>query len=144
MNVRLGEPRRLVGNRATPPGELAARATSTPMSSTRYLNLVGPQIRKLRYQKGWSQNDLAIRLQIAGLDKDRTGVGKIESRLVHVSDYELLYLSEVLDVEIILLYPKLNPMKSAKDVIPGLMQRRVSEIIRELSRNGTNGTQNGY
>jgi transcriptional regulator with XRE-family HTH domain len=92
----------------------------------RYLNLVGPQIRRIRYGKGWFQNDLAIRLQIAGLDKDRTAVGKIESQLVHVSDFELLYLREVLDVELVDLYPILNPRKKAKDVIPGLMQRRTS------------------
>jgi len=95
------------------------------MSGKRYLNLVGPQIRKLRYQKGWSQNALATRLQLAGLDKDRTAVGKIESRLVHVSDYQLLYLSEVFGVGLVDLYPRWNPEKSVKDVVPDLMERRV-------------------
>ena len=96
------------------------------MSSTRHLNLVGPQIRKLRYQKGWSQNALAIRLQLAGLDKDRTGVGKIESQLVHVSDYQLLYFSEVLAVDLLDLYPKFARTRSAKAFVPNLMERRAS------------------
>ncbi|HWL50957.1 MAG TPA: helix-turn-helix domain-containing protein [Chthoniobacteraceae bacterium] len=30
--------------------------------------MIGPQIRKLRYKMGWSQDQLAAKLQIAGLD----------------------------------------------------------------------------
>ena len=123
----MGEPRQLVGDRATPHGGLAAQS-ATPMSR-KYLNLAGPQIRKLRYQKGWSQNTLAIRLQLAGHDKGRPAVGKIESRLVHISDYELLCFSQVLGVELVDLYPKLARTKNAKEFVPYL-------IDRQLSKNG--------
>lgn len=33
----------------------------------RYKNNVGPQVRRRRYALGWSQSDLATKLQLAGL-----------------------------------------------------------------------------
>jgi len=111
----------IAAKRPKPHGR-GARKVSAPIPAKGYLNLVGPQVRRLRYQKGWSQNNLAIRLQLAGLDKDRSGVGKIESRLVHVSDFELLYLREVLEVELTDLYPTSNDLRKAKDFVPVMMQ----------------------
>jgi len=34
-------------------------------------NIVGPQIRKWRYARGWSQARLAVKLQLNGLDISR-------------------------------------------------------------------------
>lgn len=87
------------------------------------LNMVGPQIRKLRYVCGWSQNKLATKLQILGWDIDRGGVAKIESRLVHVDDYELLYFSEVFEVDLMDLFPKIDPSKPLHDVVTQSMRR---------------------
>ncbi len=89
----------------------------------RYLNVVGPQIRKLRYLKGWSQSRLAIQLQLLGLDKDRVGVAKIESRLVHVNDFQMLYLSEALGVPVPELFPKVQGAKTAKEMVPFQMHQ---------------------
>lgn len=69
-------------------------------------NNVGPQVRKLRFLRGWSQTDFAIKLQVAGLDIDRSGVSKIEARMVHVDDRTLLFLADVLKVELSELFPK--------------------------------------
>jgi len=72
----------------------------------RRLNVIGPQIRRLRYQRGWSQNKLAIRLQIAGMDHATRGkVCKIESRRIWVSDDDMLFLAYVLGVKPNDLYP---------------------------------------
>jgi transcriptional regulator with XRE-family HTH domain len=73
----------------------------------RHLNLIGPQVRRLRSRRGWSQNQLAIKLQIAGMDHATRGkVCKIEAREVWVSDDDMLYLARVLGVEPNDLYPQ--------------------------------------
>lgn len=70
------------------------------------LNLIGPKVRRLRHQRSWSQNDLAIRLQILGMDEGTRGrVSKIEARLVWVSDEDMIYLARALKVEVGDLYP---------------------------------------
>ncbi len=75
-------------------------------SEAKKRNLVGPQIRKLRNAKGWTQDVLAQRLQLAGWDVSRTSVAKLESRLRWVSDCELLFFAKVLSVDLRELFPK--------------------------------------
>jgi hypothetical protein len=58
-------------------------------------NLIGPQVRRLRVAMDWSQEDLAAACQRAGWDVPRSGIGKIESRLRCVTDFELICLSKV-------------------------------------------------
>ena len=69
-------------------------------------NLIGPQIRRLRNAMGWSQNHLATKLQIAGMEyATRTKICKIESREVWVSDDDMLFISRVLNVDLKDLFP---------------------------------------
>lgn len=75
----------------------------------RYKNLIGPQIRKLRYGKGWSQNTLATKLQLIGWDVGRATIAKIESRLIWVGDYQIFFFTRVLGVGILDLFPPINP-----------------------------------
>ncbi|MEP6669768.1 MAG: helix-turn-helix transcriptional regulator [Chthoniobacter sp.] len=75
----------------------------------RYKNNIGPQVRRFRYDRAWSQSEFAAKLQIAGLDIDRSGVSKIEARMVFVDDRTLMYLAEVLKVEVQGLFPKRDP-----------------------------------
>lgn len=69
-------------------------------------NNVGPQVRRLRFSRGWSQTEFAAKLQVAGLDIDRSAVSKIEARMVFVDDRTILYLADVLKVEVQELFPK--------------------------------------
>lgn len=72
----------------------------------KHFNVIGPQVRRLRSGKGWSQNDLAIKLQILGMENaTRVKVAKMESRLVWIADEDLIYLARVLGVSIEDLYP---------------------------------------
>jgi len=75
----------------------------------RYKNNIGPQVRRLRCAREWSQPTLAAKLQIAGLDISRSGVSKIEARLVWVDDKTLLYLAETLKVPVQDLFPARKP-----------------------------------
>lgn len=61
-------------------------------------NVVGPRVRRARSKKGWSQQDLAVKLQIAGLDIRRSGIAKIELQIRRVTDEDLLYLLKVLEM----------------------------------------------
>ncbi len=67
---------------------------------------MGPQIRKLRDAKEWTQEVLAQKLQLTGWDVSRTSVAKLESGLRWVSDCELLFLAKVFSVELRELFPK--------------------------------------
>lgn len=45
-------------------------------------NLIGPQLRKLRYQRHLTQEELATKLQEAGYNCSRATLAKIEARLL--------------------------------------------------------------
>ena len=66
----------------------------------RFRNLVGPRVRKCRGELGLTQDQLAARLQLAGLDHfDRVAVAKLESQIRSVQDYEVIVLARVLRME---------------------------------------------
>jgi hypothetical protein len=90
----------------------------------KFLNVIGPQIRKLRYQRGWSQNLLATKLQIEGWDISRSGVAKVECRLVHVDDYRLFYFLRVFKVSFTDLLPPIDTSRCVHDPLVRLMATR--------------------
>jgi len=90
----------------------------------RYKNNVGPQVHRRRYALGWSQSVLAAKLQIAGFDISRSGVSKIEARLSYVDDKTLLYLAEVLKVQLHELFPTRPPGNRIYDFIEKLETTR--------------------
>lgn len=88
--------------------EVTGKAAEGFSPRVKNLNLIGPKVRRLRHQRSWSQNDLAIRLQLLGMEEGTRGrVSKIESRLVWVSDEDMLYLAKALRVDVGELYPGL-------------------------------------
>jgi len=88
------------------------------------LNMIGPQVRRLRYQRGWSQEKLAEKLQLLGWDISRAGLGKIESRLVHVEEYELLYFARAFNVRLDDLFPPIDTGRQIHEVVAELMRRK--------------------
>lgn len=69
-------------------------------------NVIGPEIRRLRSRREMSQNDLAIKLQILGMEEATRGkVSKIEARRVCVSDDDLMFIARALGVGLEELYP---------------------------------------
>jgi len=63
-------------------------------------NICGAQITRLRTSMNLSQRELADQLQVAGLDLGKNAIQRIESGERYVPDFELIYFSRVLDVEI--------------------------------------------
>lgn len=94
-----------------PPNSLSA---SRPPAKRR-MNAVGPTVRRLRVEKGWSQEELAAKLQVHGWDCTRSWLAKIEARQVLVRDHQLLHLRAVLGVTTLEeLFPTLNARRALR------------------------------
>ena len=68
-------------------------------------NIVGPQIRRLRYQRGLTQDALAARCTRLGWDVSRGTLAKVEARVRCVNDEELMVLAKALKASVDELYP---------------------------------------
>jgi transcriptional regulator with XRE-family HTH domain len=77
-------------------------------------NLVGPEIQKRRYELGLTQERLAARCQLFGLDISRGTLSQIEAQLRRVTDGELLLFSEILNVSTDSLFPARMRRRSRK------------------------------
>ena len=66
-------------------------------------NICGSRIRKIRQEQGYSQNDLAIRLQLADMSLTQKAISRIETGHRVVPDYEIRYLAEALGVSVMYL-----------------------------------------
>lgn len=78
----------------------------------RFRNTVGPAVRRLRVERGLTQDELAARLVLAGLtNADRVWVAKVESQIRSVFDFELAIVAEVLGVTANDLLPKPKELK---------------------------------
>jgi transcriptional regulator with XRE-family HTH domain len=109
-----------------PAGLIPIDAFSLHSRRMKTLNLIGRQVQKIRVSKHWSQKTLAEKLQLAGLDKSREAVGRIEARLVYVREYELLFIARVLGVDWRDLLPEIGPTTELLPVIEELMKPRNS------------------
>lgn len=93
----------------------------------RHVNIIGPQVRRLRNQRGWSQDHLAIKLQRAGMeDATRSNISKLETRRIRVIDEDMLYLARVLRVELIELYPE--TIRLALDLYEAIRREKASRF----------------
>jgi transcriptional regulator with XRE-family HTH domain len=70
------------------------------------MNLVGPQVRKWRDDRRWSQEAMARKLQLQGWSITRHSLAKLELGLRRVSDCELYFLAKVLRVDLRDLFPR--------------------------------------
>lgn len=68
-------------------------------------NIVGPQIRERRNELRLTQEELAAKCQLNGLDISRGTLSQIEARLRCVTDDELLAIAITLDVSTDSLFP---------------------------------------
>ncbi len=68
-------------------------------------NIVGPQVRRLRYQQGLSQSEFAARCQVKGWDITRDVISSIELQRRWVADFEVIFLAQHLKVPVDALWP---------------------------------------
>ena len=67
-------------------------------------NLSGMRIRKAREEAELSQEQLAARLQVLGLEITQKSISRIETGLRLVPDFELLYFAKALGKSILWFY----------------------------------------
>lgn len=63
-------------------------------------NMVGSQVKKLRMEKGWSQQTLSDKLETLAIYVCRGSISRIEDKQRTVTDIELYGLAEILGVSI--------------------------------------------
>jgi transcriptional regulator with XRE-family HTH domain len=71
-----------------------------------HLNIIGPMVIKLRFERGWSQETLAARLQCQEDDISRDVLANIETGRSQVTDKHIAAFQKVFEVEITQLFPK--------------------------------------
>jgi hypothetical protein len=63
-------------------------------------NMVGPQIRRCRNARGWSQAKLALRLHLDGLDISREGLAQMECQIHCIRDNHIFHFARALAVNV--------------------------------------------
>ena len=63
-------------------------------------NICGSRVKEARKKLGLSQEELAARLQVQGINIERDSISRIEIGTRFVADYELLILSRELRVSV--------------------------------------------
>ena len=63
-------------------------------------NMVGEQVRRLRYGMNLSQEKLMSQLQLKGMDSERGVIKRIENGTRFVTDVELCLLADFFDVSV--------------------------------------------
>ena len=71
------------------------------------MNIVGPNIRRIRESKKLTQDELAAHCNLAGFNISRSTLAKIEVKARRVTDIELQLFSKALNVKIQDLFAKL-------------------------------------
>ena len=63
-------------------------------------NITGQRIKELLIQRGLTQEQLAAKMQTAGIQINQKAISRIESGDRIITDYELMCLAEILRVSI--------------------------------------------
>ena len=71
-----------------------------------HLNTIGPAVAKLRFEREWTQEILAARLQCQGVNVSREVLANIESGRTQITDEHIMAFQQVFGVRIILFFPK--------------------------------------
>ena len=64
------------------------------------MNVIGPQVKRLREQKAMTQEDLTAQCNLLGWSISRGTLAKIESQVRRVIDSEVVFLAQALEVEV--------------------------------------------
>ena len=68
-------------------------------------NVIGRTVARLRYQKGWTQEDLVGKLQMLNCYMTRDILASIETQRAPATDKQLEYLAAIFDVPVAVFFP---------------------------------------
>jgi transcriptional regulator with XRE-family HTH domain len=92
-------------------------------------NVIGRMIIRLRFERNWTQDILAARLQCEGLDISRQKVAKIELGYRKVNEDFILGVQKVFRIQIIRLFPK-----DIQDLDERFARRAANQSLKSRSR----------
>lgn len=70
------------------------------MSVVEKRNIIGKNIRNIRIKKNITQDQLAARLNVQGINMDRTIISRIENQTREIVDFEIKGISIALSISI--------------------------------------------
>ena len=73
------------------------------------MNIIGNNLRRLRMERGWSQQTLSNKLEMLAIYVCRGSISRIEDKQRTVTDIELYGLSQVLGVPVAELFEEWDP-----------------------------------
>ena len=69
-------------------------------------NVIGPNVAKFRFQRGWTQDELAAKLQLLGCYMTRDILANIETQRCIVKDKQIEFFAEIFGVKEGSLFPE--------------------------------------
>ncbi len=69
------------------------------------LNIIGQAVARLRFERGWTQEILAARLQCEGANISRDMLANIESGRSQITDRHIEAFQKVFKVRVVMLFP---------------------------------------
>ena len=63
-------------------------------------NVAGPGIKRLRKQRGLTQEQVAAQMQVEGIQVDQKAISRIESGDRVITDYEIMMLARILGTSV--------------------------------------------
>ena len=98
------------------------------------VNLVADQVSQFRNERGWTQDELADRLQLAGWNISRSGLSKIENCTLYVPEFRLFYLAHVFGlINPMPLFPAIDPRKPVHEALLRFIHNEKRGLIQPAS-----------
>ena len=89
-----------------------------------YLNVIGRNVSRERYQRGWTQAELVVKLQLLGCYMTRDMLASIETRRCAATDIQIEFFAEVFGIEVHRLFPHTRHFAARRRSIKETKQRR--------------------
>ena len=96
------------------------------------LNLIRQQVIKLRRRNGWTQEQLAVQLQLAGWhNATRSTVSKLEGGSLGVAEYDLLFIAAALRVQVVHLFPPIDWKRPMDETVHKYILQELHDLAPE-------------
>jgi len=96
------------------------------------LNLIRRQVIKLRQRNRWTQEDLAVKLQLAGWhNATRSTVSKIEAGTIGIADFDVLIVAAALRVHFVHLFPPIDWKRPMDETVHQHIPQELHDLAPE-------------
>ena len=99
-----------------------------------YLNVIGRNVSRERYQRGWTQSELVVKLQLLGCYMTRDMLASIETRRCAATDMQIEFFAEVFGIEVHQLFPNTRHFNGKTPEFKETKQRRRPSMKTLLAR----------